>query len=248
MPLPLLLLSLALQAAMIVHCIKTGRNQIWIWVLLMLSFVGVIAYVAAELVPEWLRSRTTQRTVRSVKQAMDPEANLRRYEQLARNSDNVDSRQRHAEELLRLQRPAEAVQICQDGLKGLYEHDPGLLLTLARAQFDSGAARQARQTLDRLIEHNPGFKSPDGHLLYARALEVEGDIARALDEYRVLAGYFPGAEATVRWAQLLIHQADPAAARSALTSLLQQAESAPAHYRRNQEAWLVQARQLLAGL
>ena len=104
MPLPYLLLSLALQAALIVHCIKTGRNQIWIWVLLMLSMVGVVAYVAAELIPELLRSRSTQRTVRGVKKVLDPEANLRRYEQLSRGSDNVDSRQRHAEELLRLKR------------------------------------------------------------------------------------------------------------------------------------------------
>jgi hypothetical protein len=248
MPLPYLLLSLALQAALIVHCIKTGRNQIWIWVLLMLSMVGVVAYVAAELIPELLRSRSTQRTVRGVKKVLDPEANLRRYEQLSRGSDNVDSRQRHAEELLRLKRPAEAIGICLDGLKGLYEHDPVLLLTLARAQFESGAAADARATLERLMEHNPSFKSPDGHLLYAQALETEGATAKALDEYRVLSGYYPGAEATVRWAQLLVKQSQPEEARTALRELLQRAESAPQHYRRTQEQWLTQAKQVVSGL
>ncbi|MCX7036617.1 MAG: tetratricopeptide repeat protein [Proteobacteria bacterium] len=246
MPLPYLLLSLALQAVLIIHCIKTGRNQIWIWVLLMLSMVGVVAYVAAELIPELVRSRTTQRTVRGVKKAMDPEANLRRFEQLSRGSDNVDSRQRHAEELLRLQRPAEAISLCAEGLKGLYEHDPSLLLTLARAQYESGAAAAARVTLERLIEHNPNFNSPDGHLLFARALEAEGNTERALEEYRVLAGYYPGAEATVRWAQLLVNQSQAEAARTALQELLQRAEAAPQHYRRTQEAWLSQAKQMLA--
>mgnify|MGYP000520574389 CR=1 FL=1 len=70
-------LSLVIQALLIVHCIKTGRNQIWIWVLALLSYAGIIAYVAAELVPELLRSRTTQRTVKGVKKTLDPEADLR---------------------------------------------------------------------------------------------------------------------------------------------------------------------------
>ena len=33
----LFILSIVLQALLIVHVIKTGRNQIWIWVLALLS-------------------------------------------------------------------------------------------------------------------------------------------------------------------------------------------------------------------
>ncbi len=74
------IISLVFQALLIVHCIKTGRNQIWIWVLALLPIVGVIAYVAAELIPDLLRSRTTQRTVKGMKKALDPQADLRRLE------------------------------------------------------------------------------------------------------------------------------------------------------------------------
>ena len=62
----------------------------------------------------------------------------------------------------------------------------------------------------------------------------------------MLAGYYPGAEATVRWAQLLVTQSQAEAARTALQELLQRAEAAPQHYRRTQEAWLTQAKQMLA--
>jgi hypothetical protein len=241
--------SLVLQAVLIIHCIKTGRNQIWIWVLALLSFAGVIAYIAAELVPDLLRSRTTQRTVRGVKKALDPEADLRRYENEARLSGgNVASQQRYAEELLRQGQAAEAVGVYRGALKGLYEHDPNLMLGLARAQFETGAAGETRATLDSLIAKNPQFKSHEGHLLYARALEAEGDTARALDEYRVLAGYYPGAEAAVRYAELLSAQQRTDEARKVLRDLLDHAQVAPAHYRRNQESWLKRAGQLLAGL
>ena len=54
-------LSLVIQVLLIVHCIKTGRNTIWIWVLALLSYAGIIAYIAAELLPDLLGSRTARR-------------------------------------------------------------------------------------------------------------------------------------------------------------------------------------------
>jgi hypothetical protein len=240
--------SIVIQALLIVHCIKTGRNTIWIWVIALLSYAGIIAYVAVELLPSLLKSQTAQRTVRGVKKAMDPEADLRRYESQAKLTGNVSSRQKYAEELLRQNRPAEAVEVYRQTLTGLYEHDPDLLLGLARAQFQAGAATDARTTLDVLIARNPEFRSPEGHLLYARALETEGDTARALDEYRVLAGYYPGAEAAVRYAKLLRAEGRRDEARKALGDLLDHARLAPAHYRRVQEEWLKQAERDLSAL
>lgn len=244
----LLLISYVIQALLIVHCIRTGRNQLWIWVLAMLPVASIIAYVAAELVPDLLRSRTTQRTVKGVKKALDPEADLRRLAQQAEISGGVDASQRYAEELVRLGRPGDAIGVYQRILRGLYEHDPNLLLGLARAQSAAGRPADARATLDTLIQRNPDYRSPEGHLLYARSLEQEGNAARALDEYRVLSGYYPGAEATVRYARLLRAQERGAEARTALKALLDQAAVAPAHYRRTQEDWLKQAERELAAL
>ena len=96
----LLILSIVIQALLIVHCIKTGRNQLWIWVLALLSYAGVIAYVAAELVPELLRSGTTRSAVRNARRTLDPGAELRQLAQRAEIGGSVDTRQRHAEELL----------------------------------------------------------------------------------------------------------------------------------------------------
>jgi hypothetical protein len=242
------ILSLAVQALLIVHVIKTGRNQIWIWVLALLSYAGIIAYVAAELIPELLRSGTTRRAVRDVKKALDPEADLRRLAQRAEIGGGVEARQRHAEELLRLNRPQEAVAEYKLALVGLYEHDANLMLGLARAQFAAGNPAEARTTLDALIQHNADFRSAEGHLLYARSLEQEGLAQRALDEYKVLAGYYPGAEATVRYARLLRAQGHKDTAGEVLRALMAQAAVAPAHYRRTQEEWLKQAEREIAAL
>ncbi|HSY07730.1 MAG TPA: tetratricopeptide repeat protein [Steroidobacteraceae bacterium] len=243
----LLILSIAIQVLLIIHCIKTGRNQIWIWVLALLSFPGAIAYVAVEVIPDLFRSRTAQRTARGVKKALDPHADLRRYESEARVAGNVASRQRYAEALTRAGRYDEAISEHRANLNGLYEHDPDLMLGLARAQFGKGDAAAARATLDDLIRLNPDFKSPEGHLLYARALEGEGNKSKALEEYRVVAPSFPGAEATARFVQLLAAEGRRDEARKIARELLEQARIAPAHYRRAQKEWLDVAQRVAQG-
>jgi len=238
------ILSIVIQVILIVHVIKTGRNTIWIWVLALLSIPGAIAYIAVELLPDVFRSRTAQRTARGIKKAMDPTADLRKYENEARVTGNVAAKQRYAEELSRQGRYDDAITQFKQALTGLYEHDPNLMLGIARAQFEKGDAPGARATLDDLIRLNPDFKSADGHLLYARSLEKEGNTSKAIEEYRVLAGTYPGAEAAVRYAQLLKSQGRGDEARKVARDLLEQARIAPAHYRKAQKSWLDAAQRL----
>ncbi len=238
---PLVVVSIILQALLIVHCIKTGRNQIWIWVIALLSFAGILAYVAVELVPDLLRSRAAQRTARGVSRALDPGRSLREAANRAQMSGDAASRQVWADELAKQGRHAEAIEVYRSALTGLYEFDPQIMLGLAGVQFDSGDPAAARATLERLIEKNPDFISADGHLLYARAVEASGDIPKALEEFAALAGNYPGAEATVRYAALLRKTGRGDEAARVLRELLDQARIAPAHYRRTQREWLAAA-------
>ena len=243
----LFIVSLLIQAGFIIHVIKTGRNQLWIWVLIIpgLAFAGILAYIGVEILPELVRSSAARRTARGFRRAIDPGADLRRYEGEARVAGNVASRQRYAQELVRHGRYDDAIAQYREALSGLYEHDPNLMLGLAQAQFGKGEASAARATLDELIRLNPDFRSPEGHLLYARSLEAEGNVQKALEEYRVLAPSYPGAEASVRYAQLLQAQGRRAEAQQVARELLEQARIAPGHYRRAQRPWLEAAQRLL---
>lgn len=240
-----LILSIAIQAGLVIHAIKTGRNFIWIWVIVLLPYAGPLAYIAVEILPDLFRSRTAQRTARGFRKAMDPEADLRRYESEARLAGNVASRQRYAEELSKHGRHDEAIAQYREAMTGLYQHDANLMLGLAQAQFAKGDATAARTTLDDLIRLNPDFRSPQGHLLYARALEAEGNYQKALEEYAVLAPSYPGAEAAVRYAQLLKSQGRREDAQKVARDLLEQARIAPAHYRKAQKSWLDAAQRLV---
>lgn len=239
---PYFLITLALQVVFAVHCIRTGRNTVWVWIIVLLPLAGVIAYVIVEILPELFGSRTARRAARDLRSKLDPERDLRAAELAARGSTDVASHQRYADELLRQDRPQEAATIYQQLLTGLYEHDPNLMLRLARAQFDMHDHAATRSTLEKLIAQNPDFKSPEGHLLYARTLEKLRDLNAALSEYAALAPSYPGAEPTVRYARLLRSVGRGSEAAQLLRELLERAERAPKHYRKAQQEWLDAAR------
>jgi len=242
------IISLAIQVILIVHCIRTGRNWLWMLAIGLLPVAGSVAYVLVEILPDLFRRSGTRRAVRGVRRALDPEQDLRRFEAEARTTGGVASRQRYAEELTRQGRPADAIAVYRQALTGLYESDPNLLLGLAQAQFTSGAFADARATLDSLIARNPDFRSPEGHLLYARALAGEGNRDKALDEFAELTKYFSGAEAPLRYAQLLKETGRVDDARRVLRELLEHARMAPRHYRKMQQEWLSIAEREVAAL
>jgi hypothetical protein len=204
----------------------------------MLPMAGPIAYLIIEVLPEFSRSRTARRAMSSAKKVIDPSRDLRHAHTRLRITDSIDSRRRVADELCNAGNYAEAIDYYRQALVGLYEHDPHLLLGLARAQFESNDPTQARETLDRLIKENADFKSSEGHLLYARALEAEGNVSKACDEFATLAKYYPGAEARYRYATLLRKTGDTQRAHDVLTQLLNDAEVATKHYRKAQAQWL----------
>jgi hypothetical protein len=239
------ILTLALQAGLIVHVIKTGRNTLWIWAIALLPAAGSLAYIAVEILPEIVGGRTARRTRAGMQRMIDPNRDLREAAAAVEFSGNVAARRRLAEELFQRGQYAEAAAVTQAGLKGVFENDPTLLLGLAQAQFASADYAAARATLERLMAHNPEFKSADGHLLYARTVEAEGDLEAAEREYAAVAPGYPGAEARLRYGLLLKRQGKLDEARQILKDLVDGARLGPAHYRKAQAEWLERARREL---
>ena len=200
---PYFIIPLLIQVALIVHVIRTGRNSLWIWAIALIPLAGSVAYIVVEILPAMFGGETARRARRGVQRVIDPDKDLRQASAQVAISGNVDSRKRLGEQLFERGQYAQAAEAFQGGLSGIFEHDPTLLLGLARSQFALDEFSAARAALDRLIEHNPDFKSTEGHLLYARALEAEGNSAQALKEYAVLEGSYPGAEARLRYGLLL---------------------------------------------
>jgi hypothetical protein len=243
---PASILLLLIQAALIVHVIKTGRNQLWIWAIFLLPGIGALAYFAAEILPELVGGRTARRAKAGVRRMIDPDRELRRASAEVEISGNADARRRLGDELYERAQYEQAIEVYRGGLKGIFEHDPTLLLGLARAQFAKQDYTAARATLELLTQRNPEFKSAEAQLLYARTLEAQDALEAAEREYARLAPGFPGAEARLRYGLLLKRRGKLPESQQVLKDLLDGARLGPAHYRKAQAEWLDRARRELS--
>ncbi len=240
-----IVLSILVQVALIAHVFKTGRNALWVVAIALLPVAGSLAYVAVEILPEYFRGGAGRRANAGLRRLLDPDRDLRRARTEVEVSGNVDARRRLAEELIRRGQYERAIEVCRGGLAGVFEHDPTLLLELARALFAKQDFSAARASLEDLARHNPEFKSTEGRLLYARTLEADAALDRAEREYASIAPVYPGAEARLRYGLLLKRVGKLDEANRVFREMAESARLAPSHYRRAQAEWLERARREL---
>jgi len=233
------------QALLIVHVLKTGRSRYWILILLFIPLLGGLAYLLLEVLPELSASITGQRARRQLGHALNPGKRLRQLAEAWERTPNADNARHYASALLDAGRHEEADSVLDEALSGLFATEPNLLLLQARVRFASGDPGAAVEVLEALQEANPQFRSAEGHLLLAKALQGSGQTQRALQEYQAVAGYYPGVEARYRYARALQEAGRADEARTELEQIIQDARLAPAHFRRAEAKWLRRAREAL---
>jgi hypothetical protein len=244
----LVFLSLALQIGCAVHVVRSGRQLYWIWILLIGSYLGVIVYVIAAVIPDLRNDPRSRQAARKVINTFDPERQRRNIQQRLEIADTIDNRRILAEESMKLGDYANAAELYRSVLKGVYANDAAFLLGLARAQAGQNDFASARASLDSLYAAHPDFRSSDAELLRARALESIGDHAAALERYRALATSYPGEEARFRYGALLKQTGRFAEARTVFADMLKRARLAPRYYRKKEKDWLDAAQREMAAL
>ena len=239
-------LILLVQIACAVHVVRTGRNMIWIYLIVFVPGIGIAIYFFAEILPELMGGRTARRAASGMAQALDPSRGLREAQQRVQITPTAENKALLAQALLATGKPADAVALYREALTGIHATDPGTMLGLARALFAAGNPGETQTVLEQLREANPEYNSPEGHLLYARSLEAQGKTDAALKEYQALVNYYPGQEARCRYAMLLQVSGRGDEARRIFQEVCQLIEYGPRHQRRAQREWYDLAKRALA--
>jgi hypothetical protein len=244
---PLALILGVLDVVLVIHAAKTGRFSPWAYIILMIPLFGSLAYVGVELVPEWLGSHQGQKAKKRFVASLDP---TRRYRALTDElaiTDTIANREALAAECVTLGKFDEAIHHYDEIVARPLGEEPVFFLGRARAEFGIGRPADTVATLDELRRRWPDYQSAEGHLLYARALEEIGRTDEAIEEYKALTGYFPGAEARVRYGLLLDRLDRRTEARVVLSDLLTHMRRAPKHVRKVQAPWIGMAEKAIRG-
>lgn len=229
----------------IIHAARTGRFWPWGFVMFFLPGFGVAAYLAFEVVPEWWRAPKLQRTQGHLAKTLNPGRRYRALRDEVATADTIGNRLALAEECLTLKRYDEALQLFDAIIRSPHGDEPVFYLGKARAAFGLERPDEVLEALDALKQRWPDYRSQDGHLLYARALEQKGQFDEALFEYESLSRYFAGPEPRVRQMQLLGRMGRRAEAEAIARDVVANLERAPRFARKQQAQWLAAAKGFL---
>jgi hypothetical protein len=235
------------QITCAVHVVRTRRNYYWIYIVVFVPMVGMAAYFIAEMLPELANSRNARQAASGMARAVDPGRNLREALRDISITPTAENKVRLAAAHLAAGQVDPAIALYRGALTGVHATDPAMMLGLARALFIKGDVAETRAVLEWLRRANPDYNSSEGHLLYARSLELLGDTDGALREYRALVNYYPGQEARCRFALLLAQTGKSAEARRLFEEVCQAIDYGPRHQRRGQREWYDIAKRQLAG-
>lgn len=228
---PILILSILIQVAIVIHIVKTGRNTTWIWIVVMLPMAGAIAYLVLEVLPELYSSRAGRSASKKVQGVVKPNKDINAAAVNYYASDTVKNSMRLAEQCYEKGLFSDAKELYIKCLIGPHSDDPHLMFGLARSDFELRNYSEVKSNLDKLIELNPGYKNPDAHLLYARTLEKLNEVAAALHEYEALHNYYAGPEASFYFAMFLKFQNQSEKANAIFREIIRIAETSGKHYR-----------------
>ena len=176
------ILDIVIAVYFAVHAVRTGRNMVWLFVLLFAPFLGSLIYFFAEYLPEVRQSTVARKSVRVVGKLVDPNRELREARLAFDRTPTVDNRSRLADALMARGDYDEAIDQYQACASGPYAKDVKFRRGLARAQLSAGRHAAAAATLESLLADSPRDAGSDAALWLAQALTQ-------VDETRALAAF-----------------------------------------------------------
>ncbi len=199
----LAILLAIIQFSFAFHALKTGRDQKWIWIIILAPVVGCLAYYFMEVFPHSREERQLRRRIHDIAKALNPDGELKRRTEEVTTTASVDNRAKLGDECLEKGMFDEAIRLYEGCLDGPHSNDARVLFACARAYFYNGNHRQAEEILQRLAKAHPKFRRDEALLLEARVLEAIGETQRAVEIYGGLRERYVGFEAKFRYATLL---------------------------------------------
>src|SRR3954468_8271871 len=176
-------LSILVQIACAVHCVRGGRNSLWLMVIIFLSLPGCLAYFIFEILPGLMGRREVRAVRQAAVKAMDPEREIRFAREAVETADTAANRIALADTLVALGRWSEAIpnyDLAEGKAPGV---DRPTRFKLAVACFEAGKGARARDLLESLPPSGSQSENDRAALLLARLLEEDGEADRELALY-----------------------------------------------------------------
>jgi hypothetical protein len=234
---PGFLVSLVIAVLLCWHAVKTGRESMWLWIILMFQPIGGGVYFFLNVLPDIIGGSTAQKVRRAARETLDPHREYRAAKQACDDTPTVRNQSRLAAAAAHLGHNAEAATLYRAAAQGVHADDPVLLLGLANALLELRRPGEALEVLERLGNDEAHGRTPAAALALGRAFEELGRIEEADQALQWAAERMPGFEALSRYAAFMARNGRREEAREIVTELEKRLVKLRGQFRKEAVDW-----------
>lgn len=234
-------ISIGLQIICVIHCLRKGSEQRWIWAIIFLPVIGCIAYFFTEILPA-RQAGNLQAGLGSL--FVSPAGRVRRLEENLRFADTFNNRVLLADAYKAAGRMEEAIELYTSSLTGAFTENEYVINQLISAYFETKQYPELI-LLARKIYKRPQFARSEAHLLYARALDNTGDKEGAEMEFKRMKGRFADFAARYQYSLFLQREGREKEAQVMLEDIVGEAHHLSSRERRSNRTWIQKSKEEL---
>lgn len=233
-------ITIGLQAICVLHCLKKGNQNKWIWIIVFLPVIGCLIYLFTEIFTD----RQISQVSSGVASVLNPSGSVRKLEEQLRFSDTFQNRVMLADAYLANGRTADAIDLYEQSFTGLFTENEHLLKQLIIA-YSIVKRYEDIIPLAQKLYRTPQFARSRAHMLYAIALENTGNSQLAEKEFKMMNVRFSNFESRYQYGLFLLRMGRDDEAKQLFKELLGEASHLSSRERRGNQVWFNQAKEEL---
>jgi len=233
-------LIIALQAICVIHCVKKNNQQKWIWLIIFLPFIGSIIYLFSEVFTQ----KTIQQAQSGAGIMLYPSGRIKKLEAQLKFADTFNNRIMLADAYLAGGQTQKAIALYEGSLTGAFTENEHVLSQLILAYHQIEDYTELIRTAQKIYKL-PQFARSRNHMLYAMALEQNGDEAAAEKEFKMMGGRFSNFEARYQYGMFLGRNNRQNEARQLFEVLAEEGDHLTPMEKKANRQWISSSRDML---
>jgi hypothetical protein len=236
-------IPIALQAICVLHCIRSGNQNKWIWIIVFLPVIGSLIYLFSEV----FTGREIDQVSSGMGQVFNSNGSIKKLEQQLRFSDTFHNRIALADAYLAKGYTNDAIALYEQSLTGVFTENEHVIKQLIIAYANVSRFADILPLAKR-IYNSPQFAKSKVHVVYALALEHAGNKEQAEKEFKMMNSRFAYFEARYQYALFLARNGRKGEAVQLLDDMVAESTQLSSRERRYNAQWIAQAREELRKL
>ena len=229
-----------LQVICVIHCVRRGKPTMWIWLIIFVPFIGALAYMFTEM----FNGRDIQQVQSGMGAVFNPSGRIKKLEEQLRFSDTFNNKVALADAYLAAGQMGKAIDLYESSLTGAFTENEHVLMQLINAYYEKQRYADVI-AIAKKIYKLPQFPRSRAHMLYAMALEKNGNNELAEKEFKTMKVRFSYFESRYQYGLFLQRNNRAEEARQVFSEMVDEAVHLGSIEKRNSREWISHAKEEL---